>query len=427
MKIWLIAFYFPPINTIGVERPKKFLRYFLKKGFDTTIFSVCRQGEDNVDIPDDYRCRRSKVCFAGYHFRDTAVGRWSRWWRLVLPRAVTAVFDDSGWTWMPHLRRDMELAWQENNRPDVIVATGRPFLTFLTITRFANKYGIPVILDYRDAWSGNPHSSYNMRLRQLLISWLERRVNRQAFGILTVSRFTAKSLKSETKPLVIYNLPDRAYVDEIKAIALTAGDPPPDKLVLVFAGTLYPGRDFDPICLALATLPLDVLSDIEIQYCGDSSARARASFQAHNVAQNLVLHGTVSKSESVRMVASADIAISIICSSTVNNSTAIRGVITTKVFDYVAMGKEILNIIPDGFEFSDFAREIGLQGLINHRPDDVEGIAAFLRSRVEHKRAFRRTISNDISIKWENLWDAQMEALDELLVEAAHENVERAF
>lgn len=415
MNIWFVAFYFPPINIIGAERPKKFLRYFSEKHMDATIFTVDVPEIDAVDTFAGFPCRRSKVAYEDYHFRSSTSQKQPSLLRLFLARAITALVDDSGWTWMRPLRRDMEKAWSDGNRPDVILATGRPFLTFLTVSRFAKKHGVPFVLDYRDAWSRNPHPGYDTWFRRRLLSWLEMRTNKQAVGIVTISQLTAEALNTDKPPVVIYNLPDQGYMDELKAYAPQVDLVSPDKLVLVYTGTLYPGRDLDPICAAIAKFDSSVRNRIEVYYCGNSAARAAKSFERYGIQDQLISRGSLSKSDATRLVASGDLALSIICSETKTENDALRGVITTKVFDYLLLNKDVLNIVPEGFEFRTFADEVGLEGLKNYTPEDVDGIADFLRAKLAAKGGADGHVDTDSTATMIAAWDAQMAKLDALL------------
>ncbi len=420
MNIWLVAFKFPPINTIGAERPKKFLRYFNRSDRNTiTVFSVAGPGEEFGDTFEGVKIRRSAVRFPEYHFRHSGdIGRPSRA-QLLIPRVLTTILDDSGWTWMRDLSRDLEHAVAENERPDVVIATGRPFLTFLTVSRFCRRHKIPFVLDYRDAWSDNPHPRYDNWARRTFLRWLEGHVNRQANLVLTVSNLTAAAINSDKQPHVIYNLPDKGYIREIKGYTKTIQPTPRSRLSLVFTGTLYPGRDLDPICAAIAQLEDKHRELIEVHYCGHSSDRANNSFRKNGIDHCLISHGSISKGDAVRLVAASDIALSVVCSDEGSATAALRGVITTKVFDYLILGKEVMNIVPKNFEFNDFSKRIGLSGLKNFEPSDTNGMTSYIRERLQVKLASGETLlgASDGASALDGTWEAQMGYLDTLLNE----------
>lgn len=421
MNIWLVAFYFPPMNIIGAERPKKFLRHLVSKGHTVTVFSVAVPGEEFSGEFEGVKCRRSRVAFSEYHFRSSDDLHKPSWLRRFIPRALTALLDDSGWTWMPYLRRDLEKALSEEAKPDVVIATGRPFLTFLTVSKVCRRHGIPFVLDFRDAWSNNPHPSYDTWARRTLLRWLERRVNCQASAVLTISSLTGEALNTGKRPLIIYNLPDQGYINELEDYTPATDQVSPTCLSLVFAGTLYPGRDLDPICAAIAKLEPEQQERIEVHYCGHSPSRAKESFLRHGIERCLILHGSLSKEDAVSLVAASDIALSIICSEEDTANDALRGVITTKVFDYLILDKEVLNVVPEGFEFNAFAKQIGIVGLKNFEPGDVAGMARYLRGRLQAKLTSGETLrgAGDGAAALTGAWATQMESFDALLKDVA--------
>jgi hypothetical protein len=386
LNVWLVALQFPPANAIGAERPKKFVRTFAESGFSTVVFSVERPNDVSVQTFCGAKVRRSAVFLAELPGASNATPS-TLWGRLrrFSSKVITGLLDDTGWSWMAGLRRDLHLALEECKKPDVIIATGRPFLTFLTVSRFARKHRIPFILDYRDAWARNPHATYDTWVRRALLTWLEGMVNRHASAITTVSNLTAAALNTDKKPLVIYNLPDQGYIEELEGYTPDAPALSPDRMCLAFTGTLYPGRDLAPICAAIAQLAPESRQNIEVHYCGTSVDRAKAAFRRHGIEHCLISHGSLSKEDAIRLVAASDIALSVICSDTEAPNVALRGVITTKVFDYLILGKEVLNVVPEGFEFSTFADKVGISGLMNFEPGDLAGLTAFLRNRLEAK------------------------------------------
>lgn len=419
MNVWLIAFYFPPINTIGAERPKKFLRGFAGAGFKSTIFSVSVPGADPADTYSGFVCRRSKTLFQRYHFNSHERAGLIGWALTILPRAITALVGDSGWTWVQSLRKDLERAWLEGDRPDVIVATGGPFLPLLAVSDFSKRHAIPLVLDYRDAWTNNPHRTFNNRLQRKVLSWLERRINSTASAISSVSHLTAAAIETDQTPLVIYNLPDEGYIEELQAFCTELNLGESERLRLTYTGTLYRGRDLDPIFEALSQLDANERSQIEVYYCGQSVGRAEASSEKYGVEDCLISFGQKTKEEAIRMVANSDLALSVICSLSQTEDDALRGVITTKIFDYLILNKEVLNIVPHSFEFNVFANNMKLKGLHNFEPQDTDGIAEFLRSQLERKRNSNRTKDSDDTLAMRDAWDSQIENLNSLIMDLA--------
>ncbi|MCD4653895.1 glycosyltransferase, partial [bacterium] len=71
---------------------------------------------------------------------------------------------------------------------DIVLGTGMPFVTFIIAEQIAEKLKCPFVLDYRDAWSGNPHGENHDRPCNFKE---ESRLIRNAAAITTVSNSLA--------------------------------------------------------------------------------------------------------------------------------------------------------------------------------------------------------------------------------------------
>ena len=66
-----------------------------------------------------------------------------------------------GW-YAPAVRRVKQIHAKEI--PDVILATGGPWTSFLVGCTLAKSLNRPLVLDYRDPWNGNPYYSFNSQV-----------------------------------------------------------------------------------------------------------------------------------------------------------------------------------------------------------------------------------------------------------------------
>ena len=419
MKVWLISRAFPPINAVGVERTKKLVRHLIRQRHAITVFTVASNSDTSSSRSSGQRIYRSAQLFPEY-FLERKNGEKFISTRRFFPGIVTALLDDSGWAWMSGLRRDLRRALIEEGRPDLVVATGRPFLTFHTVSSFCLAESIPLVLDYRDPWSANPHATYDNPIRRAFLRLLESRVNRNAAAVLTVSHLVGQALVDVRAPLlVLYNLPDAGYAQEVEQLAADAPPLEKQRLNLCFAGTLYPGRDLEPLCAALKRLSATDRAQIVLHYCGHSGAIAEASFRAHGLETLLLNHGPLPKNRAIQLVASSDIALSIIASRDDPSNDALRGVITTKIFDYLILGKEVLNLVPAGFEFTALANDLKINGLCNFDPAKDDAIADYLLLRIRDKRAGTQIAPTQHTDSQQLIraWEAQMRQLDTLIAE----------
>lgn len=84
----------------------------------------------------------------------------------------------------------------EEHQPDVVLITSTPFSTFLLAPYIKKKFGLPVVLDYRDPWTESPIVERN-RLKARLAEPLERRAIKSA-DLLTAASYRIVDYVSET-------------------------------------------------------------------------------------------------------------------------------------------------------------------------------------------------------------------------------------
>ncbi|NBU92715.1 MAG: hypothetical protein EBS17_07740, partial [Flavobacteriia bacterium] len=82
----------------------------------------------------------------------------------------------------------------KNNKVDIILATGEPFVLFHYAKKLGQQFNLPWVADYRDPWSPNLQKSLGV------YRWLqrsnERRTVKHAAGISTVSPIVARQIQS---------------------------------------------------------------------------------------------------------------------------------------------------------------------------------------------------------------------------------------
>lgn len=270
MKILLISFHFPPDAPIAATRAPKFARYLIETGHDVRV--LCARDpqphvahtleidEDRV-VRTDWRdlsaipgevldrivpartgvrasidpahaapgvptpprppCSRLRARLSGAY--DSAVCRPDRQvgWRPYAVKAARALFES--WT------------------PDLVYATCPPHSVAPITVEIARIAKAPFIVEFRDRWALDAYSD-RPEWRQRLDRRQEAAVLADAAGIVTVSPLWAETYAA------------RYGADRI-AVAMNGFDPgdyplemdiepaaPRDRIELLFAGALYPGR-----------------------------------------------------------------------------------------------------------------------------------------------------------------------------------------
>ena len=298
-----------------------------------------------------------------------------------------------GVDWIPPLRH--AFARIPDTEPvRLVLATGPPFIPFVTAIRWAGARRAPAILDYRDLWTRNPHGRYPSIARTLVSRWLEQPAKRHATLITTVSDGCRAALVSNGAVPVrlLYNSPDQTYLDHYRRVVsdwrarhVTPSERARGRVRVVFAGQVYRTCTFVPVLKALAAMPPAVADQIEVHYYGDASLVALSEFEQHGCSRLLTDHGKVSKDDSLRAMLDADLLLSLIHTDRMSSDPAVTGHMSTKIYDYFLSGNPILNIGPVNADVNRLAAEIGHAGFRSHPADDTPAIVRVLEDAVNHR------------------------------------------
>lgn len=99
-----------------------------------------------------------------------------------------------GW-YAPAVRQAQHAARQDI--PDVILATGGPWTSFLVGSVLAKRFNRPLVLDYRDPWNCNPYYSFSSQVLTRKSRMAEARVCRTAAHVITNTEELREQLIAE--------------------------------------------------------------------------------------------------------------------------------------------------------------------------------------------------------------------------------------
>ena len=240
--VLVLAFYFPPENTIGGARPSRFVKYLARLGYRTTVVAANPPGigvsDSNVlRVPD----RRTKSP-ASHVIRLIE--------RFVLP------YDDR-LPWIPHgYRAAVRLLVKDSNQ--VVISTHPPVATHLVALLLKRRFGMKWIADFRDPLLGN--AIRNSRRAKIIDTVIERLIFKYADAVIANTAPVQEMWRSRhprwaSKIHLIWNGFDRDETCEPLAISSRT------RRHLVHVGTIYGSRTPGPlirsICRLLQTNRLD--------------------------------------------------------------------------------------------------------------------------------------------------------------------------
>lgn len=260
-KVLILAYDFPPLISIGAQRPYSWYKYLPAEGWNVTI--ITRHWDATINSSEDYIkptasnivCEKNggnKIIRVPYYpnLRDRLLLKYGTG-RLVVLRKFLSLF----YSVFEHLLLLLDAksniyreAEKELNslKYDLIVATGEPFVLFRYGYLLGKKFDLPWVADYRDGWTTNQGNYRLNMLQKIQLAFFktrERKYITTASFITTASPDYAKSLK-KTFPNknieVIYNGFDETVFE--KTAATTADK---NTFYITYAGTIYAHQNLE--------------------------------------------------------------------------------------------------------------------------------------------------------------------------------------
>jgi glycosyltransferase involved in cell wall biosynthesis len=277
--------------------------------------------------------------------------------------------DKIGWL-VPAVKKGMK-AHQERSF-EAIFATSPPQTNLLVADQLKRRLSIPMILDYRDEWTTNPHRM----IPNAITMW----VNRSLEGRL-LSRADMVTVVSQS---MIENLAEAGIIEEGKARyqVLPNGFDPADfetesldshassKFHVVHTGSFYGDyRVPDPFLSALkAWLQKSprARKDVQVSFYGSVYPRHQHPIDALELCDVVQVVGIVPSHQAIGAQCGADILLLII------GKGEGKAILTGKVFEYLGARKPILAVVPPDGEAAKLIQQTNAGIVVD--PDDTGAI-----------------------------------------------------
>jgi len=376
-KVLIITYYWPPSGGSGVQRWLKFTKYLREFGWEPIIYTPQNPevavSDDSLqkDIPKNLTVIHRKVLepyrfFRFINRRKTNMGvgftssensplslisRFSIWVRgnLFIP--------DPRILWVkPSIR--FLTKYIQANPVDAIVTTGPPHSMHLIGLGLKNRLKIRWVADFRDPWTKidfinclklNPRS-----LRKHI--QLEKKVVESADMVVVVSPQMKKDFENyQYKHVEIVT----NGFDEDDFPENTQGC---DSLfTITHVGSIPPNRNCPTLWRVLKSMvdsDQEFASKLSIQLLGSVDSSVIADIESNGLEKYCKLFGYKVYSEGIRIMQRSQILLLL-----VNNSPNASGILTGKVFEYLAAQRPIMAIAPIGGDLDNLLSNTG-SGLV---------------------------------------------------------------
>jgi glycosyltransferase involved in cell wall biosynthesis len=381
MKVLIVSLYFPPAGGGGVQRPLKFATHLPELGVETHVLApddpkwVHR--DDELQSPTQAWIHRARyVGPEGRRPAEELHGR-SGLDRLLLQaglfgRRLLVPDENVGWT-MTAIPAAVRLVRREGI--DVVLTTSPPGSVHFVGAAVQRLTGARWVADLRDSLLAHPHrraGSAALKAKERTRRAVAQLVARRADAIVAASEAIAEETRSLGPRSPVVTIENGCDFDDFAGLEHR----PSPRFRITHAGSFFGRRDPRPFLTAFANSGLDAVA----RFLGDFRAADREWAETLELGDRLELHEFASRRRALELQRDSEALLLLIPEADGRG----RGVLSGKVFEYLAAERPILAAVPPDGAAAALIRETGA-GIVAP-PDDPEAIGAALRSLHESWR-----------------------------------------
>ncbi|QDV18624.1 hypothetical protein Pan153_32830 [Gimesia panareensis] len=406
-RLLLVSYHFPPVGGAGVQRPVKFVKYLKQFGWDVSVLMAANPSVpvfDNsllVDIPEGTHLEKARTWEPDYALKKNMAQKHDgpRKTSLLSPLKSTckkAVKAGAGLLLQP----DAQILWYPNalkagkqllkRMPhDAILATAPPYSNLILASKLKRLFHLPLISDFRDEWDLSSKYLENHQkdhLSDLIQTRLQKKVMRHSDAIVATTKASTQRLLDRAEQFgaapvgqCIYNGFDPDDFDTPTDVSRPYSPENGRRFRIVYTGTLWNLTTIQPLVRAIEAVHQSqpaLLKHLELQVIGRKTPEQRELLQRLDQTDcTLILEDYCAHHEALKKMAAADA----LCLLLSDVEGADR-VAPAKLFEYLAIQKEILSITPAG-ETADILQDFWPEG--NFRASETGKLASWLTDRLQ--------------------------------------------
>jgi glycosyltransferase involved in cell wall biosynthesis len=373
VKVLLVTMYFPPAGGGGVQRSLKLAQYLPALGVETHVLAPDDPKWVHTDpelrVPTQAWIHRAR--YLGPRARKPAeeLRATDGLDRALLQARVTArrlLLPDASVTWnLTAIPAAIRIVRREGI--DAVITTSPPPSVHFVGAAVQRATGARWIADLRDPLVANQHrrdDTAAARARQAATEQVAKLVARSADAVTCVSEAIAAEVRGLGARGAVRVISNGCDFDDFAGLEYVPGK----RFRITHTGIFVGKSDPRPFLEAFKQADLDAVA----RFVGDFRSTDREWAEALGLGDRLELVPYAPRGESLRLQRDSEALLLLVPDAGGRG----KGVLSGKVYEYLAAGRPILAVVPPDGAAAALVRETGAGVVV--APDDVEGIRAAL-------------------------------------------------
>jgi glycosyltransferase involved in cell wall biosynthesis len=380
VKVLLVTMYFPPAGGGGVQRPLKIATHLPELGIETHVLAPDDpkwiHRDDHLPMPTLAWVHRAR--FVGPRGRRPAeelhgtagLERYSRRLQLFGRRLLVP---DEGVPWnITAVPAAIRLARQEGI--DAVITTSPPGSVHFVGAAVQRATGAKWVADLRDSLVAHPHRDAQralVRAKEQGQHAVAKLVTSRADAIVTVSDAIAAEMRARNEHARVVTIANGSDFDDFDGLEYHPGA---ERFRITHAGSFFGKRDPKPFLTALSRV-----DGVVARFVGDFRAADRE--WSANILDRMELISYAPHRRSLELQRDSEALLLLIPEAGGRG----RGVLSGKVFEYLAAERPILAVVPPDGAAAELLRTTGAGVVV--APDDIDGMERELTAMRDRWRA----------------------------------------
>ncbi len=288
----------------------------------------------------------------------------------------------------------------KHNPVDVIITTGPPHSMHLIGLGLKRKTGIKWIADFRDPWTNIDYANDLMLTKRSISKHkkLEKEVVENADAVIVVSKQMGNEF-GLYKQANLHVIPNGFDEEDFSAQPIQQSK----HIILTHVGTIPPNRNnpllWDTFAKLVASRP-ELATSLKLVFVGNVDSAVVKSIKTSGIEHLCQFEGYVSHKKAIDFMAEASALLLL-----VNDSPNAQGILTGKLYEYMAAKRPILAYGPKKGNLDELLEETGSGKLFQHNdPHQVEeGLGWLINLHKTDFKAYNPEEVNNYSRKNQSL------------------------